>query len=220
MLRSFLSQLATPGQPGSHGVGGSSGEAKTSISPTLRSDIYEAIDSTKAWISGAQGRGQAGDGVSYKPILALIQKHFPDANLGLESVGQVEGEVAVIVGGVTNMALEISRWEGMAGAMVMTTWVDALVEGHKKVDAESRKGLIAKGITRGLNHNADIALMTKEFTPKIQIISTLKSGELPHLSTPPAGGACRQLLTIELRSRKAHPSTSLTCTLIPRTICS
>ncbi|RXW20730.1 hypothetical protein EST38_g5123 [Candolleomyces aberdarensis] len=175
MFRSLANQFVNPVQGGG---ASSAGDSKKAMAPTLRSDVYSAIDMTKAWLTGGLGRGQAGDGVSYQSILTLAQKHFPDLNLGLESVGQTESEVALVIGGVTNMVLELSKWEGMAGAMAMSTWTDALVEGHRRVDAESRKGLIANGITRGLNYNTDMALMTKEFTAKIQIISSLKSGEL------------------------------------------
>lgn len=174
MFRSLANQFVNPVQGGGTS---SDGDSKKTMAPTLRSDVYSAIDMTKAWLTGGLGRGQAGDGVSYQSILTLAQKHFPDLKLGLESVGQTESEVAVIIGGVTNMVMELSKWEGMAGAMAMNTWTDALVDGHRKVDAESRKGSIAKGVTRGLNYNTDMALMTKEFTAKIQIISSLKSGK-------------------------------------------
>ncbi|TEB38007.1 hypothetical protein FA13DRAFT_1725628 [Coprinellus micaceus] len=176
MFRNFANQLinGTGAQLGAND-GSSSGD-KTSMAPTLRSDVYNAIDGAKAWLAGGQGRGQAGDGVSYQSLLTLIQKHFPNTQLGLDAVGQLESEVAVIVGGVTNMVLEVSKWEGMAGAMAMGTWVDALVDGHRGVvGAKLRKDTIADGIIKGLNYNTDTRLMTKEFTAKIQIISTLKS---------------------------------------------
>lgn len=161
-------------------------DAKKIMSPTLRADVYSAVDQAKSWVAGGQGGGQAGDGVSYGPILAIIQKHFPATKIGLESVGNVESEVAIIVGGVTNMIMEFSKWEGMAGGMAMRTWVDALVDAHAKAVVSTsatrsvgaaRKDMVAKGITKGLNQNTDITLMTKEFTSKIQIISCLKSGE-------------------------------------------
>ncbi|KAF8172553.1 hypothetical protein K438DRAFT_1611749 [Mycena galopus ATCC 62051] len=148
-------------------------EAPKAIAPTLRSDIYSAIDQTKSWIVG--GLGQAGDGISYGSILATIQKHFPDTKMGLENIGGAESEVSVIVCGVTNMILEMSRWEGMAGGMAMRTWSDALVEAHGRLPAGSKKEGVGKGIVRGITHNTDITLMTKEFTAKIQIISCLKS---------------------------------------------
>ncbi|KAJ7435457.1 hypothetical protein B0H11DRAFT_1715837 [Mycena galericulata] len=143
------------------------------IAPTLRSDIYTAIDQTKTWLIG--GIGQAGDGVSYGSVLANIQKHFPDFKMGLENFGSAENEVSVVVCGVTNMILEMSRWEGMAGGMAMRTWSDALVEAHGRLPAGSRKDGVGRGIVRGISQNTDISLMTKEFTAKIQIISSLKS---------------------------------------------
>ncbi|KAJ7702808.1 Neutral/alkaline non-lysosomal ceramidase-domain-containing protein [Mycena rosella] len=118
------------------------------------------------------GLGQAGDGVSYGSVLATIQRHFPDANMGLENMGS---EVSVVVCGVTNLIIEMSRWEGMAGGMAMRTWSDALVEMHGRLPTVSRKDGVAKGIVRGVSQNTDIGLMTKEFTAKIQIISSLKS---------------------------------------------
>ncbi|KAF6746767.1 hypothetical protein DFP72DRAFT_620850 [Ephemerocybe angulata] len=176
MFRSLANQFVNPGGVGAGGSGVGSDESKKTMAPTLRSDVYSAIDGVKAWLSGGQGRGQAGDGVSYQSILSLIQKHFPKTQIGLDAVGQTENEVALIIGGVTNMIMEVSKWEGMAGAMAMSTWVDALVEGHRRVDAgQTKKDSIAKGITRGLDYNTDMSLMTKEFTAKIQIISSLKS---------------------------------------------
>ncbi|KAJ7150116.1 hypothetical protein C8R43DRAFT_1006282 [Mycena crocata] len=148
-------------------------EAPKAIAPTLRSDIYTAMDQTKSWVIG--GMGQAGDGVSYSSVLATIQKHFPDTKMGLENFGSAENEVSVVVCGVTNMVLEMSKWEGMAGGMAMRTWCDALVEAHGRLPAGSRKDAVARGIVRGISNNTDITLMTREFTAKIQIISSLKS---------------------------------------------
>lgn len=170
MFRNLASQQAT---------GGKEAEAKKVMSPTLRSDIYSVVDQVKSWIIGGIGGGQAGDGVSYGPILATIQKHFPDTKLGLESVGNAESEVAVMVGGVTNMVMELSKWEGMAGGMAMRTWTDTLVEAFGRVDAGARRNMIAKGITRGINQNTDVTLMTKDFTARIQIISALKTSKCP-----------------------------------------
>jgi len=96
--------------------------------------------------------------------------------LGLEFIGQLETEIAIIVGGVTNLILELSRWEEMSAGMAMRTWVDSLVEGgYFKASSESRKDLVAKGILRGLNRYTDVTLLTKDFTTRIQIISCLKT---------------------------------------------
>ncbi|KAG5641222.1 hypothetical protein DXG03_005697 [Asterophora parasitica] len=167
MFRNFSSQLAaaTTGKE----------EAKKVMNPNLRSDIYTVVDQARVWISGS--RGQPGDGVSYGAILSTIQKHFPSVKLGLESVGHVESEVAAIVGGITNMIMEYSMWESMSGGMAMRTWVDGLVAAYGKATLGPKKDAIAKGITRGINQNTDVTLMTKEFTARIQIISALKSGE-------------------------------------------
>ncbi|KIK93882.1 hypothetical protein PAXRUDRAFT_828534 [Paxillus rubicundulus Ve08.2h10] len=163
---------------------GAKADAKT-MSPTLRTDIYSSVDQAKPWlIGGGLGAGgrQAGDGVSFQPILTTIQKHFPDMKLGLESVGNVEAEVAVIVAGVTNMALEMSKWDGMAGGMTMRTWVNTLSDAHGKIPASpdargNRKDQVGRGITRGINQLTDVTLMTREFAARIQIISLLKSGK-------------------------------------------
>jgi len=168
MFRNLASQLTT-------GSGGTNADAKKVMAPSLREDIYSTVDKAKSWIIGGLGGGQAGDGVSYGTILSIIQKHFPELKLGLESIGHADGEVAMIVGGITNMIMELSKWEGMTGGMAMRTWTDTLVEAHGRIGAGSRKDMIAKGITRGLNHNTDITLVTREFTSRIQIISCLKT---------------------------------------------
>lgn len=161
----------------------SSGKSdKKSISPSLRTDIYNTIDQAKPWLIGASPR-QAGDGVSYQPILSLIQSHFPELKVGLDAARNVEHESAVIVAGITNMILEMSKWDGMAGAMAMRTWVDALGDAHGKISGApstgakgaSRKDQVGRGITRGINQLTDVTLMTREFAARIQIISLLKS---------------------------------------------
>jgi len=165
MFRSLSSQLA---------AGATAADSKKVLSPSLRPDIYSVVDQAKIWITA-----QAGDGVSYGAILAMIQKHLPETKKpGLEAFGQAEGEIAVIVGGITNMILELSKWEGMSAGMAMRTWVDSLVEAHSKTSSGTRKVAIAKGATRGLNQFTDASLLTKDFTTRIQIISCLKTGEL------------------------------------------
>jgi hypothetical protein len=168
MFKSFANSLAT------------GKEERKSMSPTLRADIYTAIDQAKSWLIGGLGGGQAGDGVSFGPILTTIQKHFPETNVGLESIAQAESEVAIVVGGITNMVLEMSRWEGMAGGMAMRTWVDTLGDAFAKVPTTppGRREAVGKGITKGVNERTDVSLMTKEFASKIQIISQLKTGKL------------------------------------------
>jgi hypothetical protein len=178
MFRNLASQLtAAAAQAGSSNDG-----AKRVPSPTLRSDIYSLIDRTPGWIVAGDGQsnnhGQAGDGISYVALLALIQKHIPETKKpGLEFFAQLDSEIAIIVGGVTNLILELSRREQMSAGMAMLTWVDSLVDGYYKVSSESRKDLIAKGIMRGLNRYTDATLLTKDFTTRIQIITCLKTGE-------------------------------------------
>ncbi|ESK90042.1 hypothetical protein Moror_7902 [Moniliophthora roreri MCA 2997] len=167
MFRNLSGQLAAAAATGGN-------TEKKTMSPTLRGDMYSAVDKTKAWIAGGTVAGQAGDGTSYQHILSIIQKHFPDTKLGFELIAE-QGEISVIVGGVTNMVLELGKWEGMAGAIAMRTWIDNLVNAYSTLPDGSRKEMIAKGITRGINHNSDLSLMSKDFTARIQIISILKS---------------------------------------------
>ena len=171
MFRNFATQLTA--------AAGGDDRAKKAPSPTLRSDIYTLVDKTPGWMAGGESGGQAGDGVSYGALLALVQKHLPETKkLGLEFFGQLDSEIAIIVGGVTNLILELSRWESMSAGMAMRTWVDSLVDGYFKVTTnEPRKDLIAKGIMRGLNQYADATLLTKDLTTRIQIITCLKTGE-------------------------------------------
>jgi len=169
MFRNLTSQLAAAS-------GANATDTKKVLSPSLRPDIYNLVDNTKTWIIGGTSAGQAGDGVSYGPILAKIQAHIPETRKpGLEAFGQAEGEIAVVVGGITNMILELSKWEGLSSGMAMRTWVDSLVEAHSKASSESRKEAIAKGVTRGLNQFTDVSRLTKDFTTRIGIISCLKT---------------------------------------------
>jgi hypothetical protein len=170
MLRNFNNSLAAMNASGKK-------DERTAMAPTLRADIYSAMDQAKAWLVGGQGAGQAGDGVSFGPILTTIKKHFPDTNVGLDSVGQAENEVAIIVGSVTNMILEMSRWDAMAGGMVMGGWIEAMRVAHTKVPLSppGRKEAIAKGIMKGVNERTDVSLMSKEFAARVQIISQMKT---------------------------------------------
>jgi hypothetical protein len=71
--------------------------------------------------------------------------------------------------------MEYSKWEAMSGAMAMRTWVDGVVEAHAKVQPGARRDSVAKGITRAINQNSDVSLMTREFAARVQMISCLKS---------------------------------------------
>ena len=165
MFRNFSSQL-TKAETKSN--------SQKTLSPTLRTDIYTLLDQTKVWLAGGAG-SQPGDSASYGPLLSIIKKHFPDTKgPGLDLFSQAEAEIAVIIGGVTNMILELSKWEGMSAGMAMRTWVDGLVEAHSK---SSNKSSIAKGVTRGFSQFTDVSLLTNDFTTRIQIISCIKTGE-------------------------------------------
>jgi len=153
------------------------GKTEKSMSPYLRSDIYTAIDQVKPWLAGDPSRARAGDGVSYPGLMNIIQKHFPDATMGLDARGNTEGEASVVVSGITNMILEMSRWDGMMSGLAMKTWVDVLGEAYVKAAAAnegSRTDLIRKGISKGVEMT-DVALMTKEFAVRLQLISFLKN---------------------------------------------
>ncbi|KAG1767468.1 hypothetical protein EV702DRAFT_1182121 [Suillus placidus] len=159
MFSSLSSTLAAAAS-----ASGAKGDAKKSISPTLRADIYSAVDQAKPWLIGGTVGRQAGDGVAYQPIIARIQEHFPDMKVGLDA------------------ARNMSKWDGMAGAMAMRTWVDALGDAHGKISnaptgakGGPRKDQVGRGITRGINQLTDVTLMTREFAARIQIISLLKS---------------------------------------------
>lgn len=169
MFRNLTSQLAAAAT-------GTNAQGTKVMSPSLRSDIYSAMDTAQNWVVGGRGAGQAGDGVSYGTMLSTIQMHFPNIKVGLESIGHAEAEVAAIVGGITNMIMEYSRWESMSGGMAMRTWVDGLVDVYQRMQPGTRKDEVAKGITRGTNQNSDVALMTKDFGARIQMISCLKTG--------------------------------------------
>jgi len=77
------------------------------------------------------------------------------------------------------MILEMSKWDGMAGAMTMRTWVDVLSDAHARIEragpGSARKEQVGRGMTKGINQLTDVSLMTREFAPRIQIISLLKS---------------------------------------------
>ncbi|KAH7929560.1 hypothetical protein BV22DRAFT_1102367 [Leucogyrophana mollusca] len=174
MFRNLSSTLAAVN------ANGAKADDKKSMSPSLRSDIYSIVDQAKPWLIGGMG-GQAGDGVSYQSIVTTIQKHFAQTKVGLDSVGNAEGETSIVVAGITNMILEMSKWDGMAGGMAMRTWVDALSEAHGRISGGAsgtrgnRKEQVGRGITRGINQLTDVTLMTREFAARIQIISLLKS---------------------------------------------
>lgn len=168
MFRDFLSH-STPSSVVGDG-------AAQSLSPALRSNIYSAIDQVKSWTIGGLSCGTAGDGVSYGHILTIINQHFPDVQVGFESRGSAERELAVIVGATTNMILELSRWDGMASGMALRTWAESLAEAHGRLEEGSRKDNVARGITRGVNENTNVALIPTEFVTKIQVISVLKGG--------------------------------------------
>ncbi|KAF5320835.1 hypothetical protein D9619_002058 [Psilocybe cf. subviscida] len=173
-LANSLTQAATGGDA-----------EKKELSPSLRPDIYNLIDLCKPWIAGQPGgrSAQAGDGSSFSPMLETICKHLPDMQRSLTREAysaQAEGEIAAVVGGVTSLILLLSSFEGqgLTAGMAARTWTDALVEACKRAQAagpEARGKAAAKGVVRGLTQITDTALLTKDFTTRIGIISTLKT---------------------------------------------
>jgi|SRR5882762_352825 len=178
-------------------ISSTAANAEKSMTPSLRSDIYAAMDQAKPWLIGDSSHARAGDGVSYSGLMDVIQKHFPDAKMGLDSAGNTEGEASVVVNGITNMILEMSRWyvlnlctfgrssialrDGMMSGMAMKTWVDALGEAYVRTAAAnqgSRTDMIKKGISKGVEMT-NAKLMTKEFAARLQLVSLLKNGQLP-----------------------------------------
>jgi len=154
-----------------------SGKTERPTLPGLRSDIYVAIDQVKPWLIGDPGPATAGDGVSYSGLMNIIQKHFPDAKMGSDLVGNAEGEAAAVVRGITNMILEMSRWDGMISGVAMKTWIDALGEAYVRAAAAnqgSRPEMIRRGISKGVEMT-DATLITKEFAVRLQLISLLKN---------------------------------------------
>ncbi|KIM86049.1 hypothetical protein PILCRDRAFT_816592 [Piloderma croceum F 1598] len=148
-----------------------------SMSPNLRSDIYAAMDQVKPWLTGDLSRARAGDGVSYSEPMNIIQKHFPETNMGLDSIGNTEGETSVVVSGITNMILELSKWDGMMSGLAMKSWAKVLEEAYGMAAAAnpgSRTESIRNGISMGVEMT-DATLMTKEFAVRLLLVSLLKN---------------------------------------------
>jgi len=107
--------------------------------------------------------------------------HFPFMHVAIASE-----EIPVVVGGVTNMVFALSRVDGVAGSMAARTWVDALGEVYRaKSEALKNAGedeeaiekleTFAQGIVKGVGQFADVTLLTREFGPRVQIMSLIKS---------------------------------------------
>lgn len=103
MFKNLNISFATP-------VNGGTVDAPQAMAPSLRADLYALMDQVKLWLIGDAGRGRAGDGVNYSEAMNTIQKYFPHAKMGLESMGNIEGETSIVVCGVVNMILEMSKW--------------------------------------------------------------------------------------------------------------
>jgi len=146
------------------------------LSSSLRSDIYTVMEHVKTWLTGELGCARAGDGMSYSEHMNIIQKHFPDAKMEFNSIGNTDAEVSKVVSGITNMILELSKWDGVMSGVAMKTWVNVLEKAYIMAAAadEGRTTLIRKGISEGVELT-DVALMTKEFAVRLELVSLLKN---------------------------------------------
>jgi len=80
------------------------------------------MEHVKTWLTGELGCARAGDGMSYSEHMNIIQKHFPDAKMEFNSIGNTDAEVSKVVSGITNMILELSKWDGVMSGVAMKTW--------------------------------------------------------------------------------------------------
>ncbi|KAG8789694.1 hypothetical protein FRB91_011890 [Serendipita sp. 411] len=175
MLKSFFDGLAS----GSHGLGQSGGATEGGNSNTnsssnskgatpaqLRADIYTCVDQISIWIAS----GKAENGIDYRSTLAIIERHFPGTQVNLTT-----DEVAVLVGGLTNMIFEFSKADGISGAMAFRTFTDKLLVSWNSIEDKEKKIPVGEGIIRGLNQIADPGLATREFAPRVQMVGSLKN---------------------------------------------
>jgi len=88
-------------------------------------------------------------------------------------------EIPTVVGGVTNLVLALGRADGLAGVLAARAWTNAL----EAVCNKTRTDAWRRGVLEGINQRADMSLLTSEFSPRLQVIQMLRSGELPHFST-------------------------------------
>lgn len=78
------------------------GKPRPTATPSvLRADLYKSISEAERWLSTST----PGDGYSYRPTFEMVFPHYPELEVGV-GCGATE-EVAVLVGVVTDMALEI-----------------------------------------------------------------------------------------------------------------
>ncbi|PVG04576.1 hypothetical protein CPB86DRAFT_777859 [Serendipita vermifera] len=170
MFKTILNSLASSGS--SSGIppqGGAENGSKGATPAQLRADIYTGIDSLSLWISS----GKAENGIDYRSILALVDKHFPGTQ-----INRCTDEVPVLVGGLTNMILEYSKTEGLPAAMALRTFMDKLISALNALDGsedKQKKTSVGEGIARGFTQVADPALATREFTPRVQIVGSFKN---------------------------------------------
>jgi hypothetical protein len=123
-----------------------------------------------------------------QPVKSVVVNDNQDA-LPFMHVALACEEIPVVVGGVTNMVFALSKVDGVAGSMAARTWVDALGEAYRvRHEASKRAGgdddqakekleALAQGIVKGVGQFADVTMLTREFGPRVQIMSLIKSGE-------------------------------------------
>lgn len=168
MFKSILTGLASGGQ----GIQGTTatttnGGSKGVTPAQLRQDIYTGIDGICAWIAS----GKAENGIDYRSILTLVDKHFPGT-----TINRCTDEVPVLVGGLTNMIFEYSKADAIPGSMALRTFTERLITALASLndDAQTRKTTGMK-VVQGFTQVADPALATREFAPRVQIVGALKT---------------------------------------------
>lgn len=149
-------------------------KGRTTTSPTvLREDLYKATQAAERWLNTST----PGDSFSYRPVFNILKPHYPDLEIAFGSGAE---EVSIIVGAITNLALELGGMDTYGGVVALRSWVDVLdaVIRNWKARGESSVGTrICEGIVQGVNTHADPTYISKEFAARVQIVNILKTGE-------------------------------------------
>ncbi|KAF8311869.1 hypothetical protein DL93DRAFT_2036969, partial [Clavulina sp. PMI_390] len=146
---------------------------KSTATPTvLREDLSKAVQEAERWLSSST----PGDGYSFKPIHIILCPHYPELDVPF-GCGPTE-EVAIVVGAITNMALEVGFLESWNGVVAMRNWIDALqrvikVWKAKKDDPAGTR--ICEAIVLGVNTRSDPTSLAKDLASKMQIVGMLKT---------------------------------------------
>jgi len=147
-------------------------KGKTTTSPTvLREDLYKATQAAERWLNTST----PGDSFTYRPVFNIVKPHYPDLEIAFGSGAE---EVSILVGAITNMALELGGMDTYGGVIALRSWVDALdgVIRSWKAKGETSVGTrICEGIVQGVNIRADPTYISKEFAARVQIVNILKT---------------------------------------------